>query len=174
MPEATSKNCCNALITAWISRFGLPDSAVTDNGTTFMAKLWADLHKNLGTLVTYSPTYHPSTMGHIERVHRDIKVGLKAALIQMGDKHQQAWTQVLPWLLLSKRTAYQPALGTSAAEMTFGQTLKVPGDFAGADLAGEEARDQLLSRLQTLAARTPIQTTHNTTIKSSRPIADEI
>ena len=83
MPKATSENCCKALIEAWISRFGLPDSAVTDNGNTFTTNLWANLHKNLGTIVTYSPIYHPSTMGHIERTHRDINAGLKATLLQI-------------------------------------------------------------------------------------------
>ena len=68
-----------------------PNEIFCDNANTFTAKLWESLHKNLGTLVTYSPVYHPSTMGHIERTHRDIKVALKAALLQMGDKHQAAW-----------------------------------------------------------------------------------
>ena len=40
MPEATSLNCANALVKSWISRFGLPDRATSDNGTTFTSNLW--------------------------------------------------------------------------------------------------------------------------------------
>ena len=133
MADATSENCTNTLVSAWISWFGLPDTVTSDNGTTFTAKLWKHLHEQLGTLLTYARVYSPSSVGHIERVHRDIKVGLKAALLHLGDTEGKFWTHALPWVLLGKRTAYQPDLGASAADLVFGQALKVPGDLAGAE-----------------------------------------
>ena len=39
MPEASSKECCKALM-GWIQRFGCPTAAVSDIGNTFVANLY--------------------------------------------------------------------------------------------------------------------------------------
>ena len=59
MPEATSENCCRALIEAWISRFGLPDHATSDNGNTFTANLWSKLHQDWSRIPRYIYPYTP-------------------------------------------------------------------------------------------------------------------
>ena len=169
MPVATAQSCSDALIRAWISRFGLPDKATSDNGFTFTAKLWSQLHQDLGTIVTYAPVYHPASVGHIESQHRSLKVGLKTALLKMADQEGKNWTRVLPWVLLGKRTTYLPALDASAAEVVYGQTLKVPGDLAGADLEPEGTIKQLLQKLHQKAAQPPVQTTHHTTKPTYTP-----
>ena len=81
----------------------------------------------------------------------------------MGDKHGSEWMKALPWVLLGRRTAFQPNLGTCSAEMVLGQTPKVPGDLAGADLNPDHDLESLLKRLQTAAAKQPVQTIHNST-----------
>ena len=58
-------------------------------------------------------------------------MGLKAALYAMGDKHGENWMAHLPWVMLARRTAFQPDLGTSPAEMTFGMTPRLPPDLIG-------------------------------------------
>merc|ERR1711951_64188 len=123
MPVATAQSCSDALIRSWISRFGLPDQATSDNGTTFTAQLWSKLHEDLGTIVTYSPVYHPSSVGHIESQHRSLKASLKATLLKMGDTEGELWTRALPWVLLSQRTAFRPDLGASPADLVYGQAL---------------------------------------------------
>ena len=56
LAEATAQACCDAFVSQWVSRFGLPDAATTDNGNTFVSQLWTKLHENLGTIVTI-PSY---------------------------------------------------------------------------------------------------------------------
>ena len=119
------------------------------------------MHEDFGTLVTYSPVSHPASVGHIERAHRDIKVGLKANLHQMADKEGKNWTRMLPWVLLGKRTQYQPELDASAAEMVYGQPLKVPGDLAGSNLEPEGTIKELLNKLHKHAAKDPVPTSHH-------------
>merc|ERR1711951_38473 len=137
MAEATAQNCCDAFINHWVSRFGLPQTATTDNGNTFVSQLWSQLHQKLGTVVNYTPLYHPASLGGLERQHRDIKASLNAVLYHMGDQHGSRWLSALPWVLLGRRSAYQQDLGTSPAELAFGQTPLVPGALAGADLNQE-------------------------------------
>ena len=106
LPEANAANCCNAFIAQWVSRWGIPETATCDNGNTFVSNLWSKLHEQLGTVVNYTPVYHPASLGGLERQHRDIKSSLKAVLSHMGDTHGHQWLAALPWVLLGRRTAY--------------------------------------------------------------------
>ena len=80
MAEATALNCCNAFLRGWVQRHGLPKRATSDNGTTFISNLWQDLQTALGVKVYYTPRYHASSLGHVEKQHRDLKMGLKTSL----------------------------------------------------------------------------------------------
>ena len=100
MPEATAESCCQAFLEGWVAQFGLCRNIISDNGNTFIAKLWTTMHVKLGALVSYTPLYHSASLGHLERQHRDIKTSLKAAPLEMGDKHGLNWPTVLPWILL--------------------------------------------------------------------------
>ena len=131
MAEATSKNCALAFICGWVQRFGLPCRTTSDNGSTFTANLWTDLNEAIGIQVALTPTYHPSSLGGVERQHRDIKIGLKTSLMQMGDEFGETWMDRLPWVMLGRRTCYQPALDATAADLVFGATPLVPGDIIG-------------------------------------------
>ena len=158
LPEATSANCARAFIEQWIPIFGLPTSAICDNGNTFVANLWKDIHEKLGVIVSYTPVYHPSSLGHLERQHREIKNGLKSALLNMTSIHQSRWMEVLPWIMLGRHTVYQKDLDASAAELVLGQCPKIPGDIARS--FDQEAPDlqTLLHNLRLNAARPPIET----------------
>ena len=111
--------------------------------------------------MTYTPVYHPASLGGLERQHLDIKNSLKATLHHMGDRYGAAWHSVLPWVLLGKRAAFQPDLGTCPAELVLGQTPLIPGALAGADLNPDTNLDQLLENLRTKAARPAVQTSHH-------------
>ena len=163
LKEANAVSCCEAFLGQWVSRFGLPSTACSDNGNTFIAQMWTQMHEKLGTLVTYTPLYHPASLGSLERQHRDIKSSLKKALHHMGDMFGHKWLDVLPWVLLGRRTTYQPELGASPAELVYGSTLTVPGELAGADLHQDKDLPSLLERLQKNAARPPVQTAHHQT-----------
>ena len=80
MIEATSEACCHAFLHAWVARYGLPMSATSDNGNSFIAKLWKDLNSTLNIKEVFVPFYHQATNGIVERVHSSIKKGLKDML----------------------------------------------------------------------------------------------
>jgi cleavage and polyadenylation specificity factor subunit 1 len=58
----------------------------------------------------------------VERLHRT----LKAAIMCHTDEQ---WTESLPLVLLGIRTAYKKDLQSSAAELVYGEPLRIPGEL---------------------------------------------
>ena len=144
----------------FISRFGLPCLAVSDNGNCFISNLFQDILKSFGIKVNFTPAYHAATNGAIERKHQDIKNALKAALVEMGDKHREKWMSALPWVMLGQRVKYQPNLDASAAQMVLQMSPRIPGQLLGhpgPPLNSSQTR-ALLDQLYRLADRPPVPT----------------
>ena len=130
MKSATSSECCQAFM-SWVSRFGVPRIAISDNGNSFVANLYRDIMKTFNIEVRFTPAYHAASNGALERRHQTIKNALKASLVDMGNKHQDQWHKALPWVLLGKRSAFQPDLDSSAALLAFGRSPELPGQLLG-------------------------------------------
>ncbi|KAL4097015.1 hypothetical protein QTP88_021857 [Uroleucon formosanum] len=60
--------------------------------------------------------------GLVERLHRPLKAALTA-------HRNLLWTRSLPTVLLALRSIIKPDLGCSPAEMVYGTTLRLPGEF---------------------------------------------
>ena len=74
----------------------------------------------------YSHSYYllPSQAnGLVERFHRQLKGALRA---QSGT---HSWTESLPLVLLGIRTALKEDLHCTAAELVYGMSLRLPGEF---------------------------------------------
>ena len=61
----------------------------------------------------------------VERFHRQLKDAI------MAHETPNPWTTTLPAVLLGIRSAVKETLGRLAAEMAYGMTLRLPGDFTG-------------------------------------------
>ena len=59
----------------------------------------------------------------VERFHRQLKAAI------MAHESPNPWTITLPAILLGVRSAVKEKLGRSAAEMIYGTTLRLPGEF---------------------------------------------
>lgn len=106
----------------WIARFGSPKTITTDQGSQFESALFAALSKLIGAHRIHTTPYHPASNGMIERWHRT----LKASLMCTKDI---PWVSLLPTVLLGLRTSYKEDIKASAAEMLYGTTLRLPGEF---------------------------------------------
>lgn len=60
----------------------------------------------------------------VERMHRSLKVAIKARL-----RDNRSWVEELPTALLGLRAACKNDENVSSAELVLGQTLRLPGDF---------------------------------------------
>ena len=116
--------------------------------------------KSFNIKVQFTPAYHAATNGAVERRHQTIKNSLKAALVDMGNTHQDQWMRALPWVLLGKRIQVQPDLDTSAASLVYGKQLSVPGQLLGVPgppLSNIQTK-ALLEELYKMSAKPAIQT----------------
>ena len=105
--------------------------------------IWGSLLQLLSCKHLRTTAYHPIANGIIERFHRQLKAALKA---HMSSSH---WTETLPLLLLGIRTALKTDLQCSAAELVYGTTLRVPGEFFLQDTASAtEDTSVLLTNLK--------------------------
>ena len=84
----------------------------------------------------------------------------------MQDRYGSKWSRALPWILLARRTAFQPQLNTSPAELVLGQMPRLPGDLL--ETQGQRLTD-LLEHLRTNAARPPVETAHHRKITPFMP-----
>ncbi|KAJ8713199.1 hypothetical protein PYW07_013569 [Mythimna separata] len=108
----------------WISRFGCPTTLTSDQGPQFESQLFQNLMKVMGIKKNRTTPYHPQSNGMIERWHRSLKTSLRAKLSDTS-----TWVSELPTVLLGLRAALRTDTGVSAAELTYGYNLRLPGDF---------------------------------------------
>ncbi len=54
-------DCVDALITAWVSRFGVPANLTSDRGAQFTAAVWSALCLKLGVSHQITTAYHPQS-----------------------------------------------------------------------------------------------------------------
>ena len=159
MASASASEVAKAFL-QWMSRYGAPRTAISDNGNCFISNLYQEVMKSFNVEVRFTPAYHAATNGAIERRHQTIKNALKAALVDMGDHHGNKWMAALPWVLMGKRVQVQPDLDTSAAQLCFGKSLDLPGQLLshpGAPLSNVQTKS-LLEELYKLSARPALQT----------------
>lgn len=123
LPDIKTETCAQALMSTWVSRFGVPAQIVSDRGTQFTSSIWSQLMKLLGIQHSMTTSYHPQSNGLIERLHRQLKAALRANLAG------SSWVTHLPLILLGIRSSWREAPNASAAELLYGTTLRLPGEF---------------------------------------------
>ncbi|XP_053686175.1 uncharacterized protein LOC128735715 [Sabethes cyaneus] len=122
LPNMTALTVARAFINGWIARFGVPTNVTTDCGRQFESELFNTLTRLLGITHLRTTPYHPQANGQIERTHRQLKSSIMC--------HQNSrWTEVLPIVLLGIRSSLKEELEASPAELTYGTSLRLPGEF---------------------------------------------
>lgn len=121
MITITSEETANNLLLGWIARFGVPASNTTDQGRQFESDLFRKLMALLGTYKNRTTSYHPCSNGMIERPHRQLKASLMC--------RNESWLKALPIVLLGIRTVLKEDLKASAAELLYGEPLRLPGEM---------------------------------------------
>ncbi|GFS96414.1 transposon Tf2-9 polyprotein [Trichonephila clavipes] len=105
-----------------ISRFGMPYRVITDQGTQFRNELFKNIGVICGFKVCTTKSYHPQCNGKIERIHRTLKAAIRA-------HNSVKWTETLPAVLLGLRSALRSYTNCTIAQMVYGQTIRLLGEF---------------------------------------------
>jgi transposase InsO family protein len=118
IPDITVNTVERALLTGWISHFGCPQTIATEQGRQFELKLFQFLARLCGIQVLRTTAHLPAANGHVERIHRTLKV----ATMCHSDKQS---TEALLLVLLGIRTAFKEDLQASVAELVYGESLRI-------------------------------------------------
>ena len=100
-----------------------PSTIVTGRGRQFESHLWKNLMSFIGSKWARTTAYHPQTNGMVERFHRQLKCALKA------QTNANLWIEVLPLVLLGIQTSLKEDISSTAAELVYGTTLCLPGEY---------------------------------------------
>ena len=146
--DITTETVAQAFSSGWISRFGVPSTITTDHGGGFESTIWAHLMRLLGTNCIRTTAYHPSANGLVERFHRQLKGTIKC----LPDTTQ--WIKAIPPILLGIRTSIKQDCRCTPADLVYGTTLRLPGEFFNtidkAQLDTESYATQLQNIMQKL------------------------
>ena len=99
LTSSTAEVVAQALLSGWISCFGVPSTIITDHGRQFESNLWKNLMALIGSKRAQISPYHPQSNGTVERFHLQLKTAFEA------QPNLDAWMDTLPFILLSIRTA---------------------------------------------------------------------
>ncbi|XP_049272654.1 uncharacterized protein LOC125758921 [Rhipicephalus sanguineus] len=91
--------------------------------------------------------YHPISNGMVERFHRQLKASLTST-------SSHSWVEALPLVLLGIRSALKADIGCCSAELVYGTTLRLPGEFvADSKNANAQANSEYALRLQDIMSK---------------------
>ncbi|XP_057734067.1 uncharacterized protein LOC130949335 [Arachis stenosperma] len=105
-----------------ITRFGIPEVVISDNGTQFTDKKFTEFLTGLGIRQRFSSVEHPQTNGQVESANKIILLGLKKRL----DNKKGAWADELASVLWSYRTTEQSSTKETPFRLTYGLDAVIP------------------------------------------------
>ena len=103
------------------SRYGLPQSILTDQGSVFMSKVVKDLCRTWEIDHIRTSPYHPESDGALERWNACLKGMLKKQPVE-GNR----WDKVLRFCLFAYRDSPHCVTGFSPFDLMFGRDVKGP------------------------------------------------
>lgn len=158
LKDITAETTAKALFTSWIARFCTPSRITTDQSRQFESTLFNELVNLVGAKRIHTTQYHPCANGLIKRQHRTFEAALKC--------HKgESWVDALPSVLLGMRTSLKEGIGASAAELTYGTSLKIPGEFIRPSGSAKPTPDYIdLKESMSILSPVPTSTKTNKTI----------
>jgi transposase InsO family protein len=125
MMDIEALTVAKTFLSAWVARFGVPDTITHDRGTQFESQLFGHISNILGCNRIRTSAYNPRANGMVERFHRQLKGVLKCL------KADSDWVDLLPLSLLGIRSTVKADLRSTPAELVYGTTLTLPADMVG-------------------------------------------
>ena len=108
-----------------ITRFGVPNSLVSDNGLQFDSRAFREFCSDLGIKNRYStPAYRQST-GQAEAINKTILNGLKKRL----DGAKGGWAEKLPNVVWAYRTTQKWSTRETPFSLTYGAEVVIPAEI---------------------------------------------
>nr|XP_023885168.1 uncharacterized protein LOC111997322 [Quercus suber] len=127
-----------------VTKFGVPESLISDNGLQFDSKAFRTFCKDLGIKNKYSTPAYPQSNGLAEATNKVILNGLKKRL----NGAKGGWAEELPNVLWAYRTTPRRSTGESPFSLTYGSEAVIPAEvkLCSARVAGfdPEQNDEMM------------------------------
>jgi hypothetical protein len=123
LSSTTADSCASALVSTWVSRFGVPAQVTSDRSSQFAGAVWAAFCKQVGVKHVMTTAYHPQSNRMVERVHRQLKAALRLRNCSAD------WGEHLPWVIMGIRVAPNDDTGVSSTELVYGYGIVLPGEL---------------------------------------------
>ena len=124
LPNQEAATVARVLVNEFFSRFGVPHSLHTDQGTNFDSALMKELCLVFGVEKTRTTAYHPQSDGLVERLNRTIGT-LIAVNVQDAKRD---WDLNLGLVMMAYRSSVQETTGYTPFMLMFGREMRVPVD----------------------------------------------
>ncbi|XP_065622758.1 uncharacterized protein LOC112030837 [Quercus suber] len=137
-----------------VTRFGVPESLISDNGLQFDSRAFRTFCNDLGIKNKYSTPAYPQSNGLAEATNKVILNGLKKRL----DGAKGGWAEELPNVLWAYRTTPRRSTGESPFSLTYGSEAVIPTEvkLCSARVAGfdpEQNDEMMIGLLDSLEER---------------------
>lgn len=118
-PTAPTTETVLGFLSSLFSRYGIPESVVTDNGPQFTSTAFSAFLKDRGITHIHSSVYHPSSNGAIERFKQVFKACVQSAILQ-----NKRWKPATTEFLQAYRATPHAMTDASPFELMHGRKMK--------------------------------------------------
>ena len=115
----------DALVEHIFSKFGIPDTILTDRGTEFLSKLMKRFTTLYGIKHNLCTAYHPESNGALERSHGVLHLYLRHYI----NNNQTNWDKFINMSMFAYNTSVNRNTGFTPYELLFGHIANVPSLF---------------------------------------------
>ncbi|XP_057733107.1 uncharacterized protein LOC130948405 [Arachis stenosperma] len=119
LASISAANCQKFMWKQVVTRFGIPETVISDNGTQFTDKKFKGFLEGLGIKQRFSSVEHPQTNGQVEAANKVILKGLKKRL----EGKKGSWAEEIAPVLWSYRTTPSHLPGNPPSDSHTGSTL---------------------------------------------------
>ena len=110
----------DSLVDDVFTKFGIPDSIVTDRGSLFTSHYWSTFCYHLAADLHYSTAFHPQTDGQTERQNQTLEQYLRSYV----NYQQDDWTQWLSVAEYAYNNSVHSATGAAPFWLMFSENPK--------------------------------------------------
>ncbi|KAM2386308.1 hypothetical protein ACFX1X_038800 [Malus domestica] len=124
--ELTSKEVCDFVEEHIVTRFDVPETIITDNGTIFTAERFKEYTASLKIQLEQSTPYYPQANGQADASNK-VLIGTLEKIIK---ERPGMWHLKLNEALWAYRTSLRSATGTTPYALTYGHDAMLPVELS--------------------------------------------
>ena len=125
MENQKAQTIATHLVKEVITKYGAPETVLTDQGTNFLSKLIQEICNHFKIKQMRTTSYHPQTDGLVERFNRTLCDMLSCYV----NKEPETWDMYLPFVTLAYNTSKQTSINNCPFYLFYGREPILPNDI---------------------------------------------